>query len=82
MPFPYSTSRSEESYSEATRSTRLGKLHAGSLSSKLTIGLQELLAISDAYVENTLRAADASQGKWLNEDPSLAQIQQILMTRR
>ena len=37
---------------------------------------------ADAYVENTLRAADAAQGKWLNEDPSLAQIQQILMSRR
>jgi hypothetical protein len=49
---------------------------------KLTCGLQELLAISDAYVENTLRAADASQGKWLNEDPSLAQIQQMLVSRR
>ncbi|KAF2264971.1 hypothetical protein CC78DRAFT_216250 [Lojkania enalia] len=41
----------------------------------------ELLAITDAHVENTLRSADASQGKWLAEDPSLAQIQQILMSR-
>ena len=44
--------------------------------------LQELLAITDAYVENTLRAQDAAQGKWLNEDPSLAQIQHILMSRQ
>ncbi|KAH8723366.1 hypothetical protein GQ44DRAFT_761032 [Phaeosphaeriaceae sp. PMI808] len=43
---------------------------------------QELLAISDAHVENTLRAQDASQGKWLNEDPSLAQIQHILVSRQ
>jgi hypothetical protein len=42
---------------------------------------QELLAISDAHVENTLRSQDASQGKWLAEDPSLAQMQQILMSR-
>ncbi|KAF1848969.1 uncharacterized protein K460DRAFT_375717 [Cucurbitaria berberidis CBS 394.84] len=41
----------------------------------------ELLATSDAYVENTLRAQDTAQGKWLNEDPSLAQIQQVLMSR-
>ncbi|KAF2682922.1 hypothetical protein K458DRAFT_48096 [Lentithecium fluviatile CBS 122367] len=41
----------------------------------------ELLAISDAHVENTLRTQDASQGKWLAEDPSLAQIQQCLMSR-
>jgi hypothetical protein len=42
---------------------------------------QELLSISDAYVESTIRQQDASQGKWLTEDPSLAQIQQMLMTR-
>jgi hypothetical protein len=47
----------------------------------LTLWQQEVLAISDTYVDSTLRAADASQGKWLNEDPSLAQIQQILMSR-
>ncbi|PSN72408.1 hypothetical protein BS50DRAFT_250965 [Corynespora cassiicola Philippines] len=41
----------------------------------------ELLSISDTYVENTLRSQDTSQGKWLAEDPTLAQIQQILMTR-
>ncbi|KAF2249987.1 hypothetical protein BU26DRAFT_530508 [Trematosphaeria pertusa] len=42
----------------------------------------ELLAITDAHVENTLRAQDTSQGKWLAEDPTLAQIQQMLMARR
>lgn len=40
------------------------------------------MAMTDAYVDNTLRAADAAQGKWLNEDPSLAQIQQIILSRR
>lgn len=43
--------------------------------------MQELLAMTDAYVESTLRNQDAAQGKWLAEDPSLAQIQQILMRR-
>ncbi|KAJ6285672.1 hypothetical protein J3E71DRAFT_337797 [Bipolaris maydis] len=42
----------------------------------------ELMAMTDAYVDNTLRAADAAQRKWLNDDPSLAQIQQIIMSRR
>lgn len=42
---------------------------------------QELLAITDSHVNNTLRAQDASQGKWLAEDPSLTQIQQMLMSR-
>jgi hypothetical protein len=42
---------------------------------------QELLAITDSHVDNTLRAQDASQGKWLAEDPSLTQIQQTLMSR-
>lgn len=41
----------------------------------------ELLAITDAHVDNTLRSQDAAQGKWLAEDPSLTQIQQILMSR-
>ncbi|KAF2832532.1 hypothetical protein CC86DRAFT_341122 [Ophiobolus disseminans] len=41
-----------------------------------------LPSITDAYVESTLRSQDAAQGKWLNEDPSLAQIQHILMSRR
>ncbi|KAJ4299441.1 hypothetical protein N0V90_004686 [Kalmusia sp. IMI 367209] len=41
----------------------------------------ELLAITDSHVDNTLRAQDASQGKWLSEDPSLTQIQQMLMSR-
>ncbi|CAN9132252.1 unnamed protein product [Alternaria alternata] len=56
--------------------------HLGALQQADATMRNELLAISDAYVENTLRAADAAQGKWLNEDPSLAQIQQILMSRR
>ncbi|KAF1917743.1 hypothetical protein BDU57DRAFT_175919 [Ampelomyces quisqualis] len=42
----------------------------------------ERLALTDAYVENTLRTQDAAQGKWLNEDPSLAQIQHIIMSRQ
>ncbi|KAF2025708.1 hypothetical protein EK21DRAFT_116562 [Setomelanomma holmii] len=42
----------------------------------------ERLAITDAHVEYTLRSQDAAQGKWLNEDPSLAQIQHILMSRQ
>ncbi|KAH6621785.1 hypothetical protein C7974DRAFT_210968 [Boeremia exigua] len=41
----------------------------------------ELLAITDTYVESTLRNQDAAQGKWLAEDPSLAQVQQTLMRR-
>jgi hypothetical protein len=47
----------------------------------LTVRLQELLAITDVYVESTLRNQDVSQGKWLANDPSLAQIQQQLMRR-
>lgn len=43
--------------------------------------MKELLAITDTYVESTLRNQDAAQGKWLNEDPSLSQIQQALMRR-
>lgn len=38
--------------------------------------------MSDVYVENTLRTQDTQAGKWLHEDPSLAQIQQILMAQR
>ncbi|CAI6334201.1 unnamed protein product [Periconia digitata] len=41
----------------------------------------ELLAITDAHVDQTLRNQDAAQGKWLGEDPSLAQIQHFLMSR-
>ena len=47
----------------------------------LTVYLQELLAITDVYVESTLRNQDVAQGKWLANDPSLAQIQQHLMRR-
>jgi hypothetical protein len=57
------------------------KVQASEKEDGLTLWQQEVLAISDTYVDNTLRAADASQGKWLNEDPSLAQIQQKLMSR-
>ncbi|KAI4645159.1 hypothetical protein J4E93_005959 [Alternaria ventricosa] len=64
------------------RGQRPNASHLGLLQQADATMRNELLAISDAYVENTLRAADASQGKWLNEDPSLAQIQQILMSRR
>ncbi|KAH3909857.1 hypothetical protein HBI56_130640 [Parastagonospora nodorum] len=42
----------------------------------------ERIATTDAWVESTLRATDAASGKWLNEDPSLEQIQQILMSRQ
>lgn len=42
---------------------------------------QELIAITDFHVDSTLRSADAQQGKWLAEDPSLTQIQQMLMSR-
>ncbi|KAF2743724.1 hypothetical protein M011DRAFT_480467 [Sporormia fimetaria CBS 119925] len=41
----------------------------------------ELLAISDAHVEYTLRNQDAAEGKWLAEDPTLAQIQQMISRR-
>jgi len=36
------------------------------------------VAVTDEHVEYTLRAQDASQGKWLAEDPSLATIRQFL----
>lgn len=49
---------------------------------RLILLSQERLAITDAHVEYTLRSQDAAQGKWLNEDPSLAQIQHILMSRQ
>ncbi|KAF2006035.1 hypothetical protein P154DRAFT_570765 [Amniculicola lignicola CBS 123094] len=39
------------------------------------------LRMAHAHVDGTLRNADATQGKWLAEDPSLTYIQQILMTR-
>jgi hypothetical protein len=39
--------------------------------------MQELAAITDEHVEYSLRAQDAAQGKWLEEDPSLA----IILTR-
>ena len=44
-------------------------------------GTKELLALTDAHVEQTLRNQDAAQGKWLGEDPTLAQIQHALMSR-
>ncbi|KAL6707253.1 hypothetical protein ACN47E_004241 [Coniothyrium glycines] len=42
----------------------------------------ELAGTTDTWVESTLRAQDTAQGKWLYEDPSLAQIQQMLLSRR
>jgi hypothetical protein len=41
----------------------------------------ELLAMTDSYVESTLRNQDTAQGKWLAEDPTLAQIQHFLARR-
>jgi len=41
------------------------------------LSMQELAAITDEHVEYSLRAQDAAQGKWLEEDPSLA----IILTR-
>lgn len=41
----------------------------------------EFLSITDIYVESSLRSQDVSQGKWLYDDPTLLQIQQILMSR-
>ncbi|CAO2650195.1 Nn.00g014870.m01.CDS01 [Neocucurbitaria sp. VM-36] len=55
--------------------------HLGALQQTDATLRNELLAITDTYVESTLRAQDAAQGKWLNEDPSLAQIQHVLMSR-
>jgi hypothetical protein len=58
-------------------------LHACLVPTQLHLMLhsQELLAITDVYVESTLRNQDVSQGKWLANDPSLARIQQQLMRR-
>ncbi|KAF2089252.1 hypothetical protein K490DRAFT_72066 [Saccharata proteae CBS 121410] len=38
----------------------------------------ELGAITDEYVDYSLRSQDVSQAKWLDEDPTLRQIQQYL----
>jgi hypothetical protein len=43
--------------------------------------VQELAAITDEHVENTLRTQDASEGKWLDEDPPLSTVIHILQTR-
>ncbi|KAH7411957.1 hypothetical protein DE146DRAFT_627970 [Phaeosphaeria sp. MPI-PUGE-AT-0046c] len=56
--------------------------HLGALQQVDATLRNERLALTDAYVESTLRNQDAAQGKWLNEDPSLAQIQQILVSRQ
>ncbi|KAF2732858.1 hypothetical protein EJ04DRAFT_535800 [Polyplosphaeria fusca] len=56
--------------------SHLGHLHAADTTLRM-----ELLAITDEHVDNTLRSQDSAQGKWLGEDPSLAQIQQVLMSR-
>lgn len=41
----------------------------------------EVILITDIHVGNSLRSQDVSQGKWLSDDPTLPQIQQILMSR-
>jgi len=56
--------------------------HLGALQQIDATLRNELLAISDAYVESTLQQQDAAQRKWLHEDPTLAQIQHILVSRR
>ncbi|KAK5133754.1 hypothetical protein LTR08_007404 [Meristemomyces frigidus] len=38
----------------------------------------ELASITDQRVELSLRAADSAVGKWLQEDPSLGQIQRLI----
>ncbi|KAF2503371.1 hypothetical protein BU16DRAFT_38529 [Lophium mytilinum] len=42
----------------------------------------ELSGITDQHVDYTLRSQDATQGKWLAEDPALVTIQQILAARQ
>lgn len=37
-----------------------------------------MLAITDAGVEQMMRDADVEEGKWLNEDPSLDEIQHLV----
>lgn len=56
--------------------------HAAALQQADSTLRSELLAITDLYVEQTLHNQDATQGKWLQEDPTLAQIQQVLLARR
>ncbi|KAF2850413.1 hypothetical protein T440DRAFT_87223 [Plenodomus tracheiphilus IPT5] len=56
--------------------------HLGALQQADATLRNDLRAISDTYVQTTLQNQDAAAGKWLNEDPSLTQIQQVLMTRR
>jgi hypothetical protein len=55
--------------------------HAAALQSVDNTLRMELLAITNAHVESTLRTQDSTQGKWLVEDPSLAQIQQMIMSQ-
>lgn len=43
----------------------------------LTI-FQEITALTDEYIDATLRTSDASQGKWIVEDPDLEAIEQHL----
>lgn len=38
---------------------------------------QELAAITDARVDQSLRQPDESAGKWLEEDPNLALLQRF-----
>lgn len=56
--------------------------HLGALQHADATLRNELRTISDTYVDATLRNQDAAAGKWLNEDPSLTQIQQVLISRR
>jgi len=39
---------------------------------------QELSRITDQRVEFSLRSADASAGKWLQEDPPLSTVQRMI----
>ncbi|KAF2871618.1 hypothetical protein BDV95DRAFT_607044 [Massariosphaeria phaeospora] len=55
--------------------------HVNALQSTDSTLRMELICITDVHVENTLRTQDGAEGKWLEEDPSLANIQQIIMAR-
>ncbi|KAH7093521.1 hypothetical protein FB567DRAFT_175546 [Paraphoma chrysanthemicola] len=71
-----------KSRNEILRGQMPNASHLGALQQADATLRNDRLAITDAHVEYTLRAADAAQGKWLHEDPSLAQIQHILMSRQ
>ncbi|KAK8207923.1 hypothetical protein M8818_004176 [Zalaria obscura] len=42
----------------------------------------ELASVTDARVELSLRSADTSQGKWIQEDPTLVMLQQMIRAGR